>query len=254
MISSACISAPFLTGCERCSDSNIEKHGDAVIWELIPFGISEETFIIQTASLMAVVPPKRDLTCKEQITMPYPDLDEKEIVERPGGDLTLTACTIRAHSAEQTSTLLEIKGEFVADELSRLVFRFTSSQAVNVEESLKKRFGEGDTVTVKEQVIIEETPASYRYWRDKKEVWLLTRGTNDTVLLIHQDLVSGATLKKPAPIAEKGKPVSLDDIGLGGKLDLNAPLPNLDDLEIPPDNDASAAPPTPSSERNETQP
>ena len=72
-----------------------------------------------------------------------------------------------------------------------------------------------------------EKPEEYQYWKSDDEIWLLGRTTGETALLIHQDLKASFSLPKPTPPSERGKPISLEDIGIG-KLDLDATQPNID--------------------------
>jgi hypothetical protein len=235
-------------GCNQCSDTNIEKKGDETIWESIPLGISEDLFLKAAARLMALESsPDPNKVCSPQISMPYPDVGAKEIRERSAGNRLLTNCTVRSHSANQTPTLLEVRGGFIAGKLSRLSYRLVPSQYQATTKILETRFGPGDQMTFAEQMVIDDQATTYRYWTDKKEIWLLTQTDSGNALLVHQDLLSGSVLPMPQPVSRKGKPVSLEDIGIG-QLDLKAPLPSLDGINLP-DGGVIAPSPSPEKER-----
>ena len=223
----------MFAGCRQCTENNIEKKGESTVFEEIPFHISQDDFLKRaTQTLSLAAPPEKSNVCRSQISMPYPVLENEEIRDRFAGNLRLTHCTVRSLSSTQTTTLLEIRGEFISDKLSRISYRIDASQRVNVLKTLTTRFGTGNDITLIEEVIIEDLPSKYRYWRDENEVWLLSAGEADTAVLVHQDLKSGRALSLPTPSTRKGNPVSLEDIGIG-KLDLNAPLPSLDGIALP---------------------
>ena len=240
--------------CNQCSKSNIERKGDAVSYEQLRFGVDEDTFLRESLSLIPLEhAPSKEKSCKDQVSMLFPDLDEKSVTERVASKGPITTCLVRSHHLKQTSTLIEIRGEFLDGKLSRMTFSFDKSRYQSLESALKMRFGEGDSMRLVEQVIIEDEEKTYQYWTDEKEIWLLSDRKEDPIVLIRQDLLSGQRgLKKRAPVPKKGVPISLDDIGIG-KLDLNdAPLPDLTGIEIPDGGSTSSKRPPPG-ENSETQ-
>ena len=92
-----------------------------------------------------------------------------------------------------------------------------------------------------EQIIIDEKRVDYQIWQETGEMWLLSRGETGTALLVHQDMKASETLPAPRRAAKRGEPVSLDDLGIG-KLDLNAPLPELNLPDAGPKKDEPTGP------------
>lgn len=229
--------AQGLPGCRCEGGNNMQKQGDSLAWEQVDLLCDQKTFLKIAPPLAGVVDKMSPSDiCGNQISLSVPDMDEKVIAERSGKGRTLTNCHVRSSIGTQTSTLLEIRGEFIDDRLSRASFRFKEDGRAQILSLLQKRFGPGDDIVLSEQDIFGQKDMRVHYWRDNNEIWLLGEPTSGTVLLIHQDLKSGATLPLPEDASKKGEPVNLDDIGIG-KLDLNAPLPELD---LPSDKESAA--------------
>ncbi len=224
--------AVLLGACGDCGGGpgRIEqKKGDELSFESIPLKINKAEFVKQALALTQVDPAGTDIkkVCGDQITLSVPDIGEETIVERAKGNHALANCLIRTNRAAQSTALLEVRGEFIDDRLARTSFRLTPAAYDNIRKTIEGRFGKGATVTLTEQIIIEETKADYQIWQEAGEIWMLYKGETGTTLFVHQDLETSRTLPEPPKATKRGEPVSLEDLGIG-KLDLNAPLPDLD--------------------------
>ncbi len=206
----------------------MEKQGDTLVFEAVHLHSDVPSFIKTASGLLgytAEASPEK--ACTDQSTLEVPDLDEKLIVERPGKGHRLSNCRLPAFAGAQSSTVLEIRAEFMDDKLCRVSFRFREAERAQLLALLQRRFGPGDDIVLSEQVLIDAKQTKVHYWRDGDELWLLHEPDEGSVLLIRQDLKSGRLLPLPQAASRRGEPVSLDDIGIG-KLDLKAPLPTLD--------------------------
>jgi hypothetical protein len=96
---------------------------------------------------------------------------------------------------------------------------------------LAARFGPGKAFELEERsaVLLDGEARQCTLWKRGGELLALVRGERETRLVRQRSGL--AELLPPMPeAAEPGEPVKLDDIGLGGGLDLDAPLPSVDGL------------------------
>jgi hypothetical protein len=207
-----------------------KKQGEALAWEDIGLGIEKSTFFKLARKLgqvEGVVDENR--ACRSQFVMIVPDISEEIMQERSAGEHALLSCLVRGSASAESSAVLEIRGEFIDGHLSRLSFRLKPTEHTALKQNLTSRFGKGAEIVLEEDLMMERNKRPFALWKEKDEVWLLSRGEQDTTLLVHQDLKSSQALPPVAKASTRGKPVSLEDLGIG-KLDLNAPMP---DIEIP---------------------
>ncbi len=226
----AMLATSLLIGCMDCEQKVIgKKEGQALTWESIPLGIDEAKFK-QSAVALAGMSPKADLvrvTCGDQAHFDVPDVGDRVIIERSAGTHVLTNCILKPASHEKSTNLIELRGEFIDHRLARLTYRFSAATYDQISAQLGTRFGPGLKATFKEQSIVEEAAEEYHIWRFTDLLWTFSRGEAGTARLVQQDLAASRTLPEPPPPAKRGKPVSLDDLGIG-KLDLDAPQPEID--------------------------
>ena len=223
----------------------MEKQGDPVLWEQISLQASKGEFLKTAAPLVGL---SAELSaadaCQEQTSLSVPDLEEGRIVERPGKGHALSNCRLQSSVGTQSSTMLEVRGEFIDDRLSRVRFRFPEAERPRILHLLSTRFGPGDDIVLSNEDILETEKVSLHYWRDGDDLWTVETGMSGTVILTHENLAREKNLPAPAKAARKGEPVSLDDIGIG-KLDLKADLPSVDVAALPTDSaDTGAEPAT----------
>ncbi len=222
--------AMFLLACSDCGQSAIgEKKGNPLVWETISLGVDEAQFRKKALGLMGSVAGDENekIPCRDQFHLSVPDIDEKKIVERSAGAHELANCIVKASSEGQSSPLIELRAEFVDHRLARLTYRFAPGEYDRLVGELKARFGDGLAATFQENSLIEEMSTDYRVWRFDEVVWSLAKGEVETSVLVQHDLNATKVLPEPPPPAKRGKPVSLEDLGIG-KLDLKAPDPKIE--------------------------
>lgn len=205
-----------------------QKTGDALTFETVPLGIPPAAFVKAALELADLkdVEINEKTACRDQVAMAVPDIDDERIVERGKGSHALTSCVVRTNLADQSTTLLEMRGEFIDNRLVRLSFRMKPAELEKLRKRIAARFGKGATLRLSEQLIVEETAQNYQIWQEKGEIWMLSKGATGTARFVHQDLEASEALPEPPKAAKRGEPVSLEDLGIG-KLDLNAPMPEL---------------------------
>lgn len=229
-----------VVGCRCEGDDNIEKQGNVLVFEQVNLRIDRATFLKTAPPLLGLTEKVSESTaCIDQSTLSVPDMDEKIIVERPGTGRRLSNCRLQSLSGTQSSTVIELRAEFVDDRLARATFRFRESERAMMLSMMQKRFGTGDDMVLTGEELVDTTKFNVHYWREGAELWLLFAPESGTVLLTRQDLQIGMSLPLPKGASKKGEPVSLDDIGIG-KLDLKAPLPALDLPNTGRDTDSDA--------------
>ncbi|MCP4679516.1 MAG: hypothetical protein GY854_29305 [Deltaproteobacteria bacterium] len=221
--------AIFLLACSDCGQSAIgEKKGQPLVWESISLGVDEAQFRKDAAGLVgAVADTESEIPCRDQSHLSVPDIHKRKIVERSAGTHELANCVVKAVSKGQSSTLVELRAEFVDHRLARLTYRFAPGQYDRLVSELRARFGDGLATTFKEDSLIDGMSTDYRVWRFDEVVWSLAKGEVDTSVLVQHDLKATKVLPEPPPPAKRGKPISLEDLGIG-KLDLKAPDPVIE--------------------------
>lgn len=222
----------LFSGCGDCAGSPGQiatKTGEAMQYETIGLGIGAAEFLKKAAEVggidNAAVDPRT--SCRGQLIMSVPELSEEVVEERPKGPHSLSNCVVRTTTATQSTSLLEIRGEFVDERLARLSFRVTRGELARLRQRIEARFGPGARMTLTETLIVDEVKTDTQIWSEANEIWLLSQTDSGTALFVHQDMALSDTLPRPPKAVKRGEPVSLEDIGIG-KLDLNAPEPALD--------------------------
>jgi hypothetical protein len=243
--------------CSECSEgtneqvevaNNIEKtKGEALDWEAIPLGASRKEFLDSVWKINGMAAGRQPASklCHEQFRLSVPDVGHRLMIERPAGDHRLSNCTVRPTPNNEQQTIIEIRASFIDGHSARLTYRFSPGEFASLSGRMKQRFGPGGIVNMTDDILSMEKPEEYQYWKSDDEIWLLGRTTGETALLIHQDLKASFSLPKPTPPSERGKPISLEDIGIG-KLDLDATQPNI---ELPDAGHFEDAGPTNSSKK-----
>ncbi len=231
LLTSGIALALLLSACERCDSppgAITQKLGESLPWEQVALGLDPSVFHKRLSELSLVDPSVADKpSCRDQYVISVPDFHKNEIVERSAVDRRLTNCIIRDAGGSKAANLLEIRGEFLDNQLNRISFRFKPAEHATLRQTLENRFGKGENIVFRDRLMMTEEDIPCQIWSEGDESWLLTRAEQETALLVHQNWKEGLSLP-PAPEASvRGKPVSLDDIGIG-KLDLNAPVPELD--------------------------
>jgi hypothetical protein len=229
--------AAWLAGCSRCGDDVPEatevEGSTALAWEAVELGIDRQRLVDELARLAGI--PAGDaaarIGCRDQFTMDVIDPGERAIAERSGRGHDLANCTLQQAGADRSWSLVSARGELVDGKLVRVTFAFGPDQHDRLAQDLTARFGPGKGFELEERsaVLLDGEARQCALWRRGDELIALVRGQREA-RLIRQ---AGGLVEQLQPMpeaAERGEPVKLDDIGLGGGLDLDAPLPSVEGL------------------------
>ena len=224
-------------GCTRCcGEEDIvetkEVEGSSELpWEKVSLGVDENEFKKAVTALAGLSEESAfaGITCNPQITIDVIDPKAGSMSERGSGDHSLSNCTFRQiGSAGQSSNPASVRGEFMDGRLVSITFRFPSDGHHSLSKEIEKRFDRGTARKIKQISAIGESSADMLLWRVGDDMWVLGGSQRETIL-VRQSRAPLRELPEPPKASVKGVPVSLDDIGLGGGLDLND---DLDDIPI----------------------
>ena len=227
----------FMGGCTRCcgEEDIVETHevegSSQLPWEKISLGVDESEFKKAVTALAGLSEESAfaRITCSPQITIDVIDPKAGSMSERGSGNHSLSNCTFRqVGSAGQSSKPASIRGEFVDGRLVSITFRFPSARRDSLAGEIEKRFAQGPARKIKQISAIGESSTDMLLWKVDDELWALG-GSQLGTILVRQSPAPLRELPEPPKASVRGVPVSLDDIGLGGGLDLND---NLDDVPI----------------------
>jgi hypothetical protein len=229
--------AVALAGCERCSDgdglvaSKETAGSEDLPWERMELGSGVEAFRSALAGLAGLAPEEAEavITCVDQSAIEVVDPARGIASERSSGDGSLSNCALLQAGARKSWRLVSAKGEFLAGALVRATFDFPPDGHGEILAEMTGRFGPGEERELESRSLLGTGRRAVRLWKVKGSLWILESGER-TARLVHQDTERLARLPEPAPAAERGVPVSLDDIGLGGGLDLDDE--GLDDIPL----------------------
>lgn len=218
------IGAPVVpAGCSRCGGEVPEAQevagSRALPWEKVELGADHDRFRRDLTALAAIPPDEvaGRIHCLDQFTMDVVEPAARAITERSGRGHELSNCALQQAGAERSSRLVSARGEFVDGKLERVTFAFAPQEFDGLVTELESRFGSGAATTLEDRsaVLLDSEDLEGRLWRRGRELVALVRGDRET-RLIRQDASLDQQLPPMPAAAERGEPVSLDDIGLGG--------------------------------------
>jgi hypothetical protein len=235
------ISAALLAyGCERCSGPGgggpdpaaglppaVEPRPEApaLPFEAVVLGADQAGFLSALGRLadIAAEDLATRVTCAPLSALDIIEPDGENLVERTRGGHALEGCALFRAGSESSSPLTSVRGGFVDGRLASVSFSFPAEQRDRLLSSAEDRFGPAIRRPMMLRTALGAEPLDALLWNVDGAAWLLLPGER-TVTLVHQDPRAAAGLGRPAPVPARGEPVSLDDIGLGGALDLDSPV------------------------------
>ena len=238
VMGSLCL-ALSLGGCTRCcgEEDIVETHevegSSQLPWEKISLGIDENEFKKAVTALPGLSEESAfaRIMCSPQITIDVIDPKTGSMSERGSGDHSLSNCTFRqVGSAGQSSKPASVRGELVDGRLVSITFRFRAAGRDSLAKEIEKRFDRGTARKIKQISAIGESSTDMLLWKVDDELWALGGSQRETIL-VRQSPASLSGLPEPPKASVKGVPVSLDDIGLGGGLDLNDDLDDIPTID-----------------------
>jgi len=226
-----------LSGCSRC-DEPADGTADAVSkYDTIPLGASEAAVRAGLAALGGFDPggATRFVKCTDLARIDALDLEENALVEKPAIGHSLVRCTLLGGMFRRSSPILSAQYDLLDGRNASASWSFAPSDYYKRRAELQAYLGAGEDVRLEERSALGELQRAATVWRRENEAWALLSGLETRVL--RQDAMALAALAPPAETPERGSKISLDDIGLGGGLDLTKPIPDLSEI-LPPDSGA----------------
>ena len=226
----------YASGCSRCSSEGIEESSPvdgtgALEWEKVPMGLSPEELKEALWAMGGFEGDARpEIVCSPQVALSVID-DEKDTMEERGAPgRKLSNCALmQAGTFGRSWRLASAKGELLDGALVALTFRFSEAEYAGLVGGLKERLGPGTQRRIEDVSVLGEEPVEAILWKKDGELWAVFKGVSGATLL-RQDSDELRALPPAVQAAQPGKKVSLDDIGLGGGLDLSGD--DLDDIPV----------------------
>ncbi|MFO8072952.1 MAG: hypothetical protein R6V85_13850 [Polyangia bacterium] len=193
-----------------------------LVWESIPLGADEAGFREALAGLAGLndAGARSRVSCAPLAALDVVDPERSLIEERSAGGRELTGCALLQAGSLKSWELIAVRGALLDGKLVSLGLTFVPEAFDDLERRLTERFGAGAAGELLERSAVEEVERPARIWKAKGDLWALFRNER-TIGLLCQRAEAAAKLPRPLPPARRGEPVDLEDIGLGGPLDLS---------------------------------
>jgi hypothetical protein len=233
IISAAAVCAAC-TGCSRCNEPADGTAEAVAKYDKIPLGATEATVRAGFAALGGFDPQgaTRFVKCTDLSRIDALDLEETALIEKPAGDHSLVRCTLLGGMFHRPSPILSAQGDLLDGRAVSVSWNFAQSDFDKRLAELTAYLGAGQSVRLEERSALGELQRAATVWRRGDDAWALLSGLETRIL--KQDARALRALAAPADPPARGSKVSLEDIGLGGGLDLAKPVPDLSAI-LPPD-------------------
>ena len=219
---------------EALNDASILADSARLEWEQVPLGTPTKDFKTAIAGVL-----QQELSSIEEVmqcgamqgTWVISPVKKAIIEHVSKGELTF--CYLASHNLKTSSRVSSVRGEFLADRLVQLHFRFKKESYDALVAELTSRFGEGEQRALQEMALVKAEVQSFLLWKVKDTIWGLKNGDQDITLYI-QDVASLGQLPVAAGNTDTAPPkkTDLSDIGISGSpYDVN--LDDLDDVDAP---------------------
>jgi hypothetical protein len=220
-------------GCSRCGDEPPQETG-AAVYDTIALGGTEATLRAQLAALGGFDPDgaAKFVKCDPLPRIDVLDLDDGALIEKPAGAHTLVRCALMGGRFHRASPISWAQGDLLDGRVVAAKVAFYIGEHDKRRAELEAYLGSGDEVRLEERSALGESQRDAVVWRRGGEAWAILGGRETRIL--KQDAEALGVLAEPGEPAGRGDKVSLDDIGLGGGLDLEKPLPSDEGL-VPKD-------------------
>jgi hypothetical protein len=233
VIAAAAICAA-LAGCSRCGEPADGTAEAVAKYDKLPLGADEAGARAGLADLGGLDPAgaTKFVTCAALPRVDVLDLDETALIEKPAGGHSVVRCTLLGGMYHRSSPILSAQCDLLDGRTAAVSWIFAQSDYDKRRKELEAAFGAGDDVRLEERSALGEQQRAATVWRRGDQAWALIPGRETRIL--KQDARAFTVLADPAEPPARGSKVSLDDIGLGGGLDLAKPLPSDEGL-VPAD-------------------
>jgi hypothetical protein len=219
-------------GCARCGDD--PRQGDLPGWARLPLGTSEAGLrsALAAAGGLDAGGAKRFVDCAQLPRADVLDVEEPALAEEAAPGHALVRCTLRGGMFERSGPFSAAWGDLLDGRVFSVAWSFSLYYHDACRRELEAALGPGREVRLEESSALGELQRPAVVWRRDGAQWALIRGLEARI--IKQDETARVAFAPLAAPSERGSKVSLDDIGLGGGLDLAKPLPSDEGL-VPKD-------------------
>jgi hypothetical protein len=233
IVSAVAVCASYAS-CSRCNEPADGTAEAVANYDKIPLGASESTVRSGFAELGGFDPQgaTRFVKCTDLSRIDVLDLEETALIEKPAGDHSLVRCTLLGGMFHRSSPIMSAQGDLLDGRSASVSWNFAQSDYDKRLAELNAYLGAGQSVRLEERSALGELRRTATVWQRGDEAWALLSGLETRIL--KQDARALSVLAAPVEPPARGSKVSLDDIGLGGGLDLAKPLPSDEGL-VPKD-------------------
>jgi hypothetical protein len=222
-----------LDGCSRCGDEP-QQVGSVPAYARLSLGSDEATLRTELAALGGFDPggATRFVTCSDLARADILDVETPAMIEMAAPGHSLVRCTLMGGMFQRSGPFSSARGDLLDGRLFSAAWSFTPSDFDARRGELEAALGPGKEVRLEEESALGELQREAVVWRADGVQWALIRGLETRV--VKQGDAGQTAFAPPVAPSSRGSKVSLDDIGLGGGLDLTKPLPSDEGL-VPKD-------------------
>jgi hypothetical protein len=233
LIASVVALCAVLGGCSRCEDED-QRSGDLPAYARISLGATETALRAELAKLGGFDPggATRFVTCSDLARVDVLDVKTPAMIEKSAPGHSLVRCTLLGGMYHRSGPFSSTRGDLLDGHVFSAAWSFAPSDFDARRRELDAALGPGEDVRLEESSALGELQREAVVWRADGVQWALIRGLETR--LVKQGDAGQTAFAPPIAPSKRGSKVSLDDIGLGGGLDLTKPLPSDEGL-VPKD-------------------
>ena len=222
-----------LEGCSRCGDGTQPTDG-LPAYARLSLGADEAALRAELAELggFDTGGATRFVTCSDLARADVLDVETPAMVEKAAPGHSLVRCALMGGMFHRSGPFSNARGDLLDGRLFSAAWSFAPSDFDARRRELEAALGPGKDVRLEESSALGELQREAVVWRANGVQWALIRGLETRV--VKQGDAGQTAFALPEAPSKRGSKVSLDDIGLGGGLDLTKPLPSDEGL-VPKD-------------------
>jgi len=222
-----------LDGCSRCEDGP-QRADRLPAYTRLSLGANEAALRSEIAALGGFDPQgaTRFVTCSDLARVDVLDVGTPAMIEKAAPGHSLRRCTLMGGMYHRSAPFSLARGDLLDGRVFSTAWSFAPSDFDKRRRELEAALGPGEDVRLEESSALGELQREAVVWRADGVQWALIRGLETRI--VKQGDAGQTAFAPPAATPKRGSKVSLDDIGLGGGLDLTKPVPDLSAI-LPPD-------------------
>ena len=222
-----------LDGCSQCEDG--PQTADRLpAYARLSLGATEAALRSELAALGGFDPKgaTRFVTCSDLARTDILEVETPAMVEKAAPGHSLIRCTLMGGMYHRSAPFSSARGDLLDGRVFSAAWNFAPSDFDTRRRELETALGPGEDVRLEESSALGELQREAVVWRAEGVQWALIRGLETRI--VKQGDTGQTAFAPPAATPKHGSKISLDDIGLGGGLDLTKTVPDLSAI-LPPD-------------------